>query len=183
MNAQTNTPLPYSEIPANPDVYHGGAVMGRFLDGLGYRYYWATESIRQIDLDYRPSEGAQSYLETIQHIHNLTKAILNAALKKPNVRGGNKQEPTLTFEALRAQTLDNINQASEAFKAVDSKDLAEHRIIFQRGDQSSEIPVWNLMNGQIADALYHVGQLVSFRRTSGNPMNPAVNVFMGKNRK
>jgi len=28
-----------------------------------------------------------------------------------------------------------------------------------------------------------VGQLVSFRRTTGNPLNSNVNVFMGKNKK
>jgi len=36
-----------------------------------------------------------------------------------------------------------------------------------------------LLNGPIADALTHVGQVISFRRTSGNPIPKGVNVFMG----
>ena len=30
------------------------------------------------------------------------------------------------------------------------------------------------------DALYHVGQVVSYRRAAGNPIDPQVNVFLGK---
>jgi len=37
-----------------------------------------------------------------------------------------------------------------------------------------------MMNGPLADAIYHVGQIVVFRRANGNPQNPRVNVFMGK---
>ena len=32
----------------------------------------------------------------------------------------------------------------------------------------------------VADALYHVGQVVSYRRAAGNLMDPQVNVFVGK---
>ena len=37
-----------------------------------------------------------------------------------------------------------------------------------------------LMNGPLLDALTHVGQILSFRRTSGNPQEAGVNVFLGK---
>lgn len=37
-----------------------------------------------------------------------------------------------------------------------------------------------MLNGPIADALWHVGQVVSFRRSSGNPFNSKVSVFSGK---
>lgn len=36
-----------------------------------------------------------------------------------------------------------------------------------------------LINGPITDAIYHTGQVVSFRRTSGNPIPKGVNVFLG----
>ena len=32
------------------------------------------------------------------------------------------------------------------------------------------------------DAIYHTGQIVSFRRTTGNPIDSSVNVFMGSYR-
>ena len=41
-------------------------------------------------------------------------------------------------------------------------------------------PFWNHLNGPIADALWHSGQIVSNRRASGNPLNSKVNVFIGK---
>ncbi|MFT7499284.1 MAG: hypothetical protein ACI8QP_001887, partial [Porticoccaceae bacterium] len=44
----------------------------------------------------------------------------------------------------------------------------------------SEYPFWDLINGPIEDAVWHSGQLVSFRRSSGNPMNPKVNFLTGK---
>ena len=52
-------------------------------------------------------------------------------------------------------------------------------IIFERGGKQTKFPVWNLINGPIADAIYHTGQVVSFRRTSGNPIPKGVNVFLG----
>ena len=37
---------------------------------------------------------------------------------------------------------------------------------------------WHIINGPIADAFTHVGQINSFRRLSGNPV-PKANVFTG----
>ena len=56
------------------------------------------------------------------------------------------------------------------------------KIKFNRGGVFSEFPFWNLINGPISDAIYHVGQIVSFRRTSGNPIEKGVNVFLGEKR-
>jgi hypothetical protein len=54
--SQTNmkTELPYYEIPDYPESYTAGAVAARMLDGLGFRYYWATEGLRDEDLVFRP---------------------------------------------------------------------------------------------------------------------------------
>lgn len=41
-------------------------------------------------------------------------------------------------------------------------------------------PFWNVVNGPISDALYHTRQIVSFRRSAGNPMQAGVNPFLGK---
>ena len=55
-------------------------------------------------------------------------------------------------------------------------DVSEYKIIF--GEQ--EIPFWNQVNGPISDAIWHCGQLVVYRRSTGNPINPKVNHFSGK---
>jgi hypothetical protein len=60
--------------------------------------------------------------------------------------------------------------------------LEELKIVVKRGEETSDFPFWNLINGPIADAIYHCGQIVSYRRSSVNPSNPKVSVFTGKTR-
>ena len=43
--------LPYYEIPDYPETYTAGSVAARMLDGLGFRYYWATEGLNEDDLN------------------------------------------------------------------------------------------------------------------------------------
>ncbi|MEL6133682.1 MAG: hypothetical protein AAFR59_09995 [Bacteroidota bacterium] len=177
---ETTEQLPFRSIEAYPDNYGPGSVMARMIDGLGYRYYWATEGLRTEDLDYRPSEDARSTGETIDHLYGLSQMIALNPQKKPNVRP--RVEEELSFEEKRAATLANLETARKLYASSTEADLEAYAILFQRGDQTSEISFWHMINGPIADAIYHVGQVVSFRRSSGNPMNPKVNVFMGKNR-
>jgi hypothetical protein len=39
--------------------------------------------------------------------------------------------------------------------------------------------MYNLINGPIADATWHTGQVASFRRSSGNPIHSKINQFSG----
>ncbi len=171
---------PYHQIPDYPLEYTASNVAARVVDGLGYRYYWATYELRDEDLAYRPSEDSRTVAETLDHIYGLTNTLLNAASKKPNTRS---PRPEMTWEEKRLKTLDNIQQASDLLKAsTDDAELEEFKVIFQRGDRTSEFPFWNMLNGPLADAIYHVGQIVSHRRASGNPLHPGVSVFSGKTR-
>ncbi len=170
--------LPYEQIPEYPTDYTSGNILSRFIDGLGYRYYWATEGLTEKDLDYAPSKEGRTMQQTIQHIYDLSKGIVNAPQNLPNIRNAN--QPELTFKELRKQTLLNLKKASELLSGKSAKDLGTYKVIFQSGDNKREFPYWNMINGQISDAIYHVGQVVSFRRSSGNPMNPKVSVFIGK---
>ena len=172
---EKNKALPYYEIPDAPEAYTAGAVAARMVDGLGFRYYWATEGLRDEDLIYKPSEEARTTAETIDHIYGLSKTIINTALKKPNTRS---EDPEMTFAEKRAKTLENFKTAADIFRTAD--DLTEFTIVFQRENGSSEFPFWNHINGPIADAIWHSGQVVSFRRASGNPFNSKASVFSGK---
>ena len=172
--AQDN--LPYHEIPDYPEVYNAETVAARMIDGLGFRFYWATEGLRPEDLEFRPNEEARTTAETIDHIYGLTNVIANATDNKPNER---TDEPALSFEEKRAKTLENLKRASDILKSGKSG-LADYKVVFRRGESSSEYPYWNLINGPIADALWHCGQVVSLRRSSGNPFNSKVSVFNGK---
>ncbi|MGB5692065.1 MAG: hypothetical protein WBM43_05605 [Flavobacteriaceae bacterium] len=172
-------PIPYKEIPEYPDTYTAGSVVSRMLDGLGFRYYWATKDLRPEDLAYKPSESNRTIAETIDHIYNLSRVIYNSAVKKPNDRTGS-QETNLSFPAKRALTLKNIKQASEIFLNADT--LEEHKVIFINQSGAREYPFWNQINGPIEDAVWHCGQVVALRRASGNPFDSKVSVFQGKKR-
>lgn len=174
----TMPPLPYYEIPSYPDSFSAENVVARMIDGLGFRYYWATEGLRPEDLAFRPGAEARTSEETIDHILGLSNLIVNAVKQQPNVRSGEETSP-LSFAVKRKQTLDNLKSASDILKGAQAS-LADYSIVFINGEKRSEFPFWNMLNGPIADALWHVGQVVSFRRSSGNPFNGKASVFTGK---
>ncbi|MEQ8473472.1 MAG: hypothetical protein RIC35_19905 [Marinoscillum sp.] len=166
--------LPYAEIPEYPESYTAESSVARMIDGLGFRYYWATEGLREEDLKFKPSEEARTSRETLEHIHGLTNFFVNTTRGEVQ----NSVDATeMSFEELRKATLANIQEASEILKSgtVTLDDLI---VRFESSDMT--YPYWNLINGPIADALWHVGQVVSFRRSSGNPFNSNVSVFNGK---
>ena len=170
--------LPYSQIPDYPDSYASGNVLSRLVDGLGFRYYWATEGLTQKDLDFKPSEGARSTYETMQHIYGLALTIVNAPTSTPN--SGPVDWSQFTYETLRASTLKQLKKASELYAGLSEEELAKAEMVFQNGDNRTAFPIWNMINGPIADAIWHTGQVVSFRRSSGNPFNSKVSVLQGK---
>ena len=157
------TELPYYEVPEYYSEYTVGTVTARMIDGLGFRYRWATEDLRPEDLKYKPSEEGRTTEETIDHILSLSRVIVNSALKVPNDR--TKKIPVLTYEQKRKETLENFKTASMIFQKVESFD--EFKIEFVSDKGSSEFPFWNQLNGPIADAIWHCGQVVLLRRASG----------------
>ncbi len=180
IQSQVNAPdknLPYYEIPAAPNSYSACGVVARMVDGLGFRYFWATESLTIADLEYKPTESARSAQETLKHIYGLSNVILNTVNKKVN-----KTTPDndWTVDEMRLATLNNFMMASNILRNSKDKELKEMEVVFQRGDSESRYPFWNAINGPIEDALWHVGQIVLLRRASGNPFNGGASVFTGK---
>lgn len=173
INAQGEK-LPYYEIPEASEKYTAGTVVARLIDGLGFRYYWATEGLREEDLAFKPSEDGRTTGVTVDHILGLTNVIMNSALKKVN-------EPLnsegMSFEEKRAKTLNMLKQAADIFRATE--DLSTFKIVFKGTNGNTEYPFWNQINGPIADALWHCGQVITHRRTSGNPYNSKASVFTG----
>ncbi|HMQ49677.1 MAG TPA: hypothetical protein PKA00_19495 [Saprospiraceae bacterium] len=170
--------LPYRQIPDAPDAYNACTVVARMIDGLGFRYYWATDSLRAEDLAYKPSEDARTSAETLDHVFSMSQTILNAVHQMPNVR--QPIPPGMPFEEKRRLTLMRFKEASDVLKASSPEAIENFKIIFQSDEKRTEYDFWFLINGQISDSLWHVGQIVSFRRASGNPINPLVNVFQGR---
>ncbi len=168
--------LPYYEIPVASESYTAGTVAARMIDGLGFRYYWATEGLRAEDLIYEPGQRVRSSAQIIGHIYSLSKVIVNAATKTINDR--TVKEVELSFEEQRKRTLENFQKASKILSK--STDLSEFNVVFKSEKGTSTYPFWNNINGPIADAIWHAGQVVLLRRASGNPFNGKANVFTGK---
>ena len=171
-------PLPYYEIPPEPESFTAGTVAARMIDGLGFRFYWATEGLRPEDLSYKPNPESRTAEETIDHICQMSKMIVNSTTKTPNIPDPNRKK--LTFEEMRKQTLENLKTASDILLKSTDKEMEGYKIVFKRENNPAEFPFWNQINGPIADCLWHVGQIVSFRRSSGNPFTDKVSVFTGK---
>lgn len=169
--------IPYRTIPDYPMNYSSATVVARIIDGLGFRFYWASEGLRAEDLAYRVSDDSRTAGETIDHILGLSGVILNGSLKTLNT--GSNRDTTLSFEEKRILVLQNLMEASEIMKKDNGNDLSDFKVIFERGDRLSEYPYWNMLNGPIADAIYHTGQVVALRRASGNPVNPNISVLSG----
>jgi hypothetical protein len=165
-----NENTPYYEVPEHAKEFTAGTVAARMVDALGFRFYWSSEGLTDTDLAYKPSENVRSTAETIDHILELSYVIVNSTLKKAN---GDVDKSKLSYTEKRIQALINLKTAADVLR--ESDDISQYKIIFG----ANEMPFWNQVNGPIADAIWHCGQLASFRRTSGNPINPNVNHFKG----
>jgi hypothetical protein len=90
--------------------------------------------------------------------------------------------PKASFEDMRRIALENFRKASDLLKQAGDGDMEDYKIIFKNDSGSTEYPFWNMLNGPIADCLWHTGQIVSLRRSSGNPFNSKVSVLAGRMR-
>ncbi|NER14939.1 hypothetical protein GWK08_15895 [Leptobacterium flavescens] len=167
------TDLPYSSIPHVPDEINASNVIARFVDGLGFRYYWATEGLTEKELEFRPCESSMNILEVLKHIHIL------ASTANRTLGGGSELEGTpASFEAMRRSTLELYTELSNRLKKMDCEELSSFKA--RRSHSKTEYPFWFVLNGHISDALTHVGQVKSWRRMAGNPLPEGVQVFSGE---
>ncbi|MEQ9424701.1 MAG: hypothetical protein RJQ09_09810 [Cyclobacteriaceae bacterium] len=169
----------YYEIPEAPDEYTETNVIARLVDGLGFRFYWASEGLTDKDLMFKSVEGARTARETLHHIYGLSLTLVDAVTGDPNY-GPEEESGEWVYSELRLKTLANIQRASELMKSAKPGDMDNYKITFVRGENTSEFQFWNMINGPIADAIYHTGQVVTLRRASGNPINPNISVLNGK---
>jgi hypothetical protein len=168
--------LPYYEMPPASDAYTAGAVASRMVDGLGFRFYWATEALRTEDLSFKPGEHSRTTLQTIEHIYEMSIILKNATTQTINT---STQNVPLPFSEMRKAILENLKTASDILRSSKDDQLISYTLKIKRGEQVTEYPFWNQLNGPVADCLWHVGQIVSLRRLSGNPFSEKVNVFSG----
>ena len=155
---------PYENIPDPPEAYDGHGVLVRLIDGLGFRFRWATEGLTDGDFDFRPADGTMSVGQLIDHIFALVRLVaetLEAGLSKDKAPSPeqNVEQVLATLERMRTF-------------------LTERRPGFS-GLSIRNQPFWCAINGPLADALTHVGQIAMARRLNGNPV-PKTNPFTGR---
>ncbi|NVJ46790.1 MAG: hypothetical protein HWE07_06670, partial [Cytophagia bacterium] len=159
--------LPYKSIVPAPEGYSAPKVIARMIDGLGYRYYWATDSLRAQDLAFGPEEEGRNIKQTMDHVYSLSLMVLQSVDANAKLDFAAIDD----YNQLRAKTLNTLQSTSVKLRSMADEEMKD---ISFRG-----MPLWNLINGPISDAIYHTGQIVVLRRISGNPMNPKVNVLTG----
>lgn len=160
------------EIPPHPAELKGTTVLVRILDGLAFRFHWATEGLRAEDHAFRPGPDSMSTQELIDHVLLLVFMIKQTVWNADARERFRSDDP----EELRSHALEQLALVRERLVSLDDDALAAHRVLRRSGER---FPVWNLMNGPVADALTHVGQINAWRRLSGNPA-PRANVFTGR---
>ncbi|MEP7323793.1 MAG: hypothetical protein ABI761_17840 [Saprospiraceae bacterium] len=111
-------------------------------------------------------------MDTLEHIYGLILVLFNTVCSSVKE---SQPDPVvkLNFEEIRKDTLLCLQRSSEILKG-DRADLMKFPLKFKNPIKTTEYPFWNLINGPISDALWLVGQVISFRRSSGNPIVPGI---------
>jgi uncharacterized damage-inducible protein DinB len=164
-----NQELPFEDISKTPTELTVSNTLLRVVEGLAFRYRWATENLSEEDIKFRPHSTSMSIEEVNSHIFDLLDSTFR-------VFGGEKQnkDSLTSFPQIRKKSLLVLEDLSERLKKMSDEDLLEIE-----KNTSRKLPFWYWINGPLADALTHVGQITSWRRIAGNPQLKGLNVFIG----
>ena len=165
--------MPFHELPPPPDHVTASTVLARLVDGLGFRYRWATEGLREEDLAFQPGPDCMPARKILEHIRGLVGWV-DVCMGGEEEKGAADDD---SGEALRESTLRRIEALSQRLKAMSDDRMKSCEVRHPRTGE--QFPFWFLINGPLADALTHVGQINAWRRINGNPW-PKANVFKGK---
>ena len=164
-----NQELPFDDISKTPNDLTATNTLLRMVEGLAFRYRWATENLSEENIKFKPHPTSMSVEEVNAHIFDLVDST-------NRVFGGEKQnkDSLNSFHKLRIKSLNILADLSERLKEMSDEDLSEIE-----KNTSRKLPFWYWINGPLADALTHVGQITSWRRIAGNPQLKGINVFIG----
>lgn len=157
------TELPFREIGEYPDSITGPNMIVRMFDGLGFRFYWATEDLLIKDFVFQSTPDGKSIRDILDHVWGLVNWMSIHVLQLKNKRPEDHYD-------LRNNILLIIEKLRDEFAKMVEKKLETIQI--------ENKPFWHLINGPIEDAVSHIGQINILRRMAGNP--PAeLNPFLG----
>ena len=130
----------------------------RMVDGVGFRYYWATNNLNEKTYLFKPGENRWTVRDTISHIWDTSNWIISSLANEEYEKPDNSV-------SLRDSVLQILYKIRSFFAVLNDNDLEEISI--------SKAPFWNLINGPIEDIISHVGAIDNMRRTAGDaPIEP-----------
>ncbi len=167
------TTFDFRSLPPGPETVTGSAVLVRLVEGIGFRFLWATEALRDADLSFRPTPETMSIPELAHHVLGLATWVAASAGAIP--AASRTPDPPPSFPEARQRVLDVLALLRARFAGMSDGEIGAIRIASRAGP----VPWPHLVNGPLADALTHIGQINVLRRSSGNP-TPKANVFLGR---
>ncbi|HUI66149.1 MAG TPA: hypothetical protein VL126_14995 [Bacteroidota bacterium] len=124
-------------------------MLRHLLATLAYRTTRAIDVAPQEFAAYRSREGARTPLQILSHMSDLCEWALTMAIRQEKWRDAVPQ----TWEA-------EVSRFYTSLRALDD---------YLAGPSPISCAVSRLVQGPVADAITHVGQLTMLRRLSGNP--------------
>jgi hypothetical protein len=167
------TAFDFRSLPPGPDAVTGSAVLVRLVEGIGFRFRWATEGLRDADLSFRPTPETMSIDGLARHVLGLATWVAAAAGALPEAAGA--PGPETAFAEIRQRVLEVFAGLRARLSGMNDDEIAAIRM----GSRGETFPWPHIVNGPLADALTHVGQINVLRRSNGNP-TPKANVFLGR---
>ena len=153
----------YQALPDPPERVNSPGIMKRLIDGLAFRYRCATDDLNSNEVIFRPVESSWNIEEVNNHIFHLVRLTAKALDVEYQ-----KMTEDKSFYGYRNQTLLILYRIASALENMDDQMLAQKKVYLRRTE--TEYSFWYLINGFIADAISHVGQINSWRRMAGNPV-------------
>ncbi|MFL5752214.1 MAG: hypothetical protein ACJ76F_02310 [Bacteroidia bacterium] len=160
----------YLRLPELPEKVNAITVLVRMTDALGFRYRWAVEGLTERNIAFRPVESSMDLKQVLEHIHFLVSRFRLCFTGK-NDHANCPGDSQLIIK----ETLEMIYSTRELILLMDEEELAACNITRPNGEKAS---FWYFINGPLADALTHVGQITTWRRIMGNPVLKS-NPFLG----
>ncbi|NNF18156.1 MAG: hypothetical protein HKN61_00130, partial [Flavobacteriaceae bacterium] len=122
----------YEQLPQRGEQYTAGTTLARMVDGLAFRYYWATEALTEQDYEFRAADDLRSIAELMQHIYDLSEVVL-ATAQKEIVNRSQKPKEILSPEEMRAVTLSRLATSADLFAQVNDFSAYPIRFSSEKG--------------------------------------------------
>jgi hypothetical protein len=144
----------FKNIEEYPPGISATAIMSRMVDGVGFRFFWATFNQKVETYNYAPGEGRWNIFDTVSHIWDLARFLLMSLNFNENVK--KPEEP----DELRESVLYLLFSLRLLFSEMDDSELTKITI--------KNKPFWHFINGPLEDMVSHVGAIDNLRRTAGD---------------